>query len=447
MSGAATTFDSLIRSVARIDADPGLAPGQTLGGAYELVERIGGGGMGVVFRARDLRLGRQVAVKTLRPAVDESDDALRLFEREARATAQLLHPNIVTLHHVGVHQNRPFLVLELLTGETLAALLTRRRSLSAADAIEILDQVLAAVAFAHKRGVLHRDLKPNNVFITTDERVKVLDFGIALSLDSAPGPVTRAAGTPGYMAPEQRDGRSQDTRTDVWAAALLLVECVLGHRPDENGIPAALAELPVSPAVIAVLARALDADPAKRPTDASELRSQLAVASGHAQPSAVRPWRRAASTLVLSVMVGVLSAAVAYRARSEVTAEPVVAGELGTKSWHVAAFGDLLLRVEPTGEAYGVYEHDDGILIGTFADGQFTGRWCEQPTQHSPDDAGRIALHFIRDGDHILLNGSWTYGTDDNAPWQRDFLGISTELAAISPLEKRMQHRLQCPGK
>src|SRR4029079_11876507 len=99
------------------------------------------------------------------------------------------------------------------------------------EAFQILDAVLAALAFAHERGVLHRDLKPNNVFITGDERVKVLDFGVALSLDTDPGPVTRAAGTPGYMAPEQRDGKSdQDPRTAVWSPAFLLLECLLGGR-------------------------------------------------------------------------------------------------------------------------------------------------------------------------------------------------------------------------
>src|SRR5687767_10282670 len=132
--------------------------------------------MGVVFRARDRKLGRDVAVKTLKPA-SEDGDLRRLFEREARATAQLLHPNIVTLHHVGEHEGHPYLVLELLNGETLASRLARKRKLPVADALAILDAVLSAIAFAHERGVLHRDLKPSNVFITVDERVKVLDFG------------------------------------------------------------------------------------------------------------------------------------------------------------------------------------------------------------------------------------------------------------------------------
>lgn len=439
MSEAATTFDSLVRKVARVEAEV-LAPGQVLDGAYELIERIGGGGMGVVFRARDLRLGREVAVKTLRQAFD--DDALRLFEREARATAQLLHPNIVTLHHVGVHDGRPFLVLELLTGETLAARLARR-AFTANEALDIIDAVLAAVGFAHDRGVLHRDLKPNNVIITSDERIKVLDFGIALSLDAAPGTVTRNAGTPGYMPPEQRDGGTQDARTDVWAAALLFVECVLGRRPERDE----LALLDVTPAVREVLARAIDPDPARRPANANELRTLLAAARGRPRSAARVRGVRLAAMLALCAAAGTTGFALGYRLKPVSAPRPVTAAELGTQSWHVAAFGDLLLRVEPNGDAYGVYEHDDGIIIGTFADGVFVGEWCEQPTQLPPDDAGRITLRFLRTGDKILINGSWTYGTDATAPLQQDFLGISAALGATSSLEKHLQHRARCPTR
>lgn len=471
VTDAATTFDHLIRAVARVDAQPGLAPGQVLDGTYELIERIGGGGMGVVFRARDLRLGREVAVKALRPTVEAGDDAVRLFEREARATAQLLHPNIVTLHHVGVHRDLPFLVLELLSGETLAARLARRRTLALGDALEIVDQVLAAVAFAHERGVLHRDLKPNNVFITADERIKVLDFGIALSIDAATGPITRAAGTPGYMAPEQREGSAQDARTDVWAAALLLVECLNGKRlgeapakPDAsdeastsaprgalaaNASLPALDELEISPELRAVLARALDADPANRPSNGGELRRLLAGATAPLKVSgtpatAPRP-RRVVPLIAACAVAAAAGAGIAYAVMVTHRAPPITAAELGTQSWHVAAFGDLLLRIEPSGEAYGVYEHDDGIVSGRFEGGEFIGWWCELPTRRAPDDGGRLQIHFLRDGERIVLDGSWTYGGDPGAPWQRDFLGISTEIAAISPLEKRLQHREACP--
>src|SRR5512134_3085556 len=146
-----TTVDSLLRAVARVESQPVIAGGQVIGDNYELVERLGGGGMGVVYRARDRRLGRDVAVKVLRTAERGAADhhLRRLFEREARATAQLLHPNIVTLHHVGEHDGVPYLVLELLAGETLAARIARKGRLPVGEALEILDGVLTALAFAH----------------------------------------------------------------------------------------------------------------------------------------------------------------------------------------------------------------------------------------------------------------------------------------------------------
>src|SRR5688572_12812181 len=140
----ATTVDSLLRAVARIEPravapPPPIAVGEVVGETYELIERVGGGGMGVVYRALDRRLGRDVAVKVPRPTdADDRRDRRRLFEREARATAQLLHPNIVTLHHVGIHADTPFLVLELLAGETLAARLARKGRLAVGEALAIL---------------------------------------------------------------------------------------------------------------------------------------------------------------------------------------------------------------------------------------------------------------------------------------------------------------------
>ncbi len=291
-----TTFDSVVRAVARIrTVVPALTVGQILDDTYELTDRIGGGGMGIVFRARDRKLGRDVAIKTLK-AGGEVEDLRRMFEREARATAQLLHPNIVTLHHVGTHENHPYLVLELLSGESLAARLVRKRRLPMSDALAIIDSVLAAIAFAHERGVPHRDLKPSNVFITVDDRVKVLDFGVALALDTNPGPVTRGAGTPGYMAPEQRDGDPQDVRTDVWAAALLLLECLIGRRVDEASIPSALRDVEASAAVRVLLGRALARDLEQRPSTANQLRDTLAIATDR---KVARPNRRRRIRFVL----------------------------------------------------------------------------------------------------------------------------------------------------
>ena len=449
MTEGPTTFDSVVRAVARVGTPaPALVAGQVLAETYELVDRLGGGGMGVVWRARDRKLGRDVAVKTLK-ASDDSD-LRRLFEREARATAQLLHPNIVTLHHVGEHEGQPYLVLELLLGETLAARLARKRKLAVEDALVIVDAVLAAIAFAHERGVLHRDLKPSNVFITVDERVKVLDFGVALALDTDPGPVTRSAGTPGYMAPEQRDGDAQDVRTDVWAAALLLLECVLGRRPNENALPEALAEVDAPAAVRSVLERALSPDRAKRPSTAQELRDELALASGRAASVATARTRRAARMRIAAAALGAaaIAAGIAiYATRGGEAASPISGAELNGKPWHVN-YGELRLHVEADGKTYGVYDQQNGILVGTYANNRFDGWWCQEPTRQSPDDAGRVRLHFVRGDNRILVEGVWTYGDGKAATWQNNFYGVSLEQPRPETykLEQRLLRGERCPG-
>jgi hypothetical protein len=449
MEEGPTTFDSVIRAVARVDAPPTLVAGQILDETYELIDRLGGGGMGVVFRARDRRLGRDVAVKALRPSSGpDEDDLRRLFEREARATAQLLHPNIVTLHHVGEHDGHPYLVLELLAGETLSARLSRRRRLPVNDALDIVDEVLAAVAFAHERGVLHRDLKPSNVFITVDERVKVLDFGVALSLDTDPGPVTRAAGTPGYMPPEQRDGEVQDARTDVWAAALLLLECLLGRRPDERNAAVGLEEIEAPAAVRSVLARALSADPANRPSTANDLRSELALAGGRRKTAvdAADRKRSRIRTAAVGLAMAAFAAGAMYLAMHDTIATgPITADELSGREWHVN-FGELRIHAEADGNFYGVYDQGNGILVGHYANDRFVGWWCQEPTRRGPDDAGEVNLHFVR-GDHrILMEGVWKYGDGRTAAWQDNFYGVSLETPPSYKLEQRLQHHELCPG-
>jgi hypothetical protein len=445
VSEGPTTFDSLVRNVARVGTPaPALVAGQTLAETYELTDRLGGGGMGVVWRARDKKLGRDVAVKTLKASDD--GDLRRLFEREARATAQLLHPNIVTLHHVGEHDGQPYLVLELLTGETLAARLARKRKLPVEDALVIIDAVLAAIAFAHERGVLHRDLKPSNVFITVDERVKVLDFGVALALDTDPGPVTRAAGTPGYMAPEQRDGHAQDVRTDVWAAALLLLECLVGRRGED-----AVSEVQDT-AVRSVLERALSPDRAKRPSTAQELRDELAIATGRAasildaKARRVARMRIVAATITAAVVAAGATYALVHRAATS-NAAPILPAELNNKPWHVN-YGEMRLHVENDGTFYGVYDQGNGILVGKYANNRFVGWWCQEPTRIGPENAGQVELHFVRGDNRILMEGTWTYGDGKAAAWQNNFYGISLEQPRDSTykLEQRLQHLERCPG-
>jgi eukaryotic-like serine/threonine-protein kinase len=247
-------------------------------GAYNLESFLGAGGMGEVYRAKDVRLGRWVAIKVLLPHISTDIEARRRFEREARAIANLNHPNICTLHDVGSEDDVDFFVMEYLEGETLATLLAARRL----PADRVFGHGLAiagALAAAHKQGIVHRDLKPGNVMLTKSG-VKVLDFGVARFLDTAAASndeetvAAHAAilGTPAYMAPEQRTGQQGDARTDIYALGLLLAEMATGHRRTSAREPLP-SDLP--PQLAFVIDRCLATDPDDRWQSCSDVRLAL----------------------------------------------------------------------------------------------------------------------------------------------------------------------------
>jgi serine/threonine protein kinase len=234
-----------------IPAD-GLVAGALLG-RYEVRGLIADGGMGQVYRARDARLDRDVAVKVLPPEYAEDLVRLRRFEQEARASGALTHPNLLTVYDVGTHQGRPYLVTELLDGETLRER-AARGPMSTVRACEIAADLARGLAAAHGRGVVHRDLKPENVMITRDARVKILDFGVA-KLRAADVGDTRApvasvpetesgiiVGTVGYMAPEQIRGLESDSRADIFALGAVLFELLTGRQAFEGASRAATLE-------------------------------------------------------------------------------------------------------------------------------------------------------------------------------------------------------------
>ena len=250
-----------------------LVPGATIG-RFELVREIGRGSFGIVFEARDRQLGRLVAFKAVKPG-RESQVMLRqeLLQKEAEAAAQLNHPNIVSLHDVGTCESGPYLIMELLKGESLRERMLRGR-IPIAEALEIATEIAWALDHAHGAGVIHRDIKPANVFLCANGQVKVLDFGIAHVLG---GGSRSAAGTPAYMAPEQWRETRQDERTDIFGAAATLAEMVTGKLPyrvtekgsavldpgarpflDAPGVPSQL---------IGLLRRGLSANPEVRPKD------------------------------------------------------------------------------------------------------------------------------------------------------------------------------------
>jgi serine/threonine protein kinase len=212
-------------------------------GPYEILAPIGAGGMGEVYRARDTRLGREVALKILPTSFTSDADRLRRFEQEARAVAALNHPNILAIHDIGEQDGSPFIVSELLEGTSLRSEL-EGGALSSRKAAEYAVQIAHGLAAAHDKGIIHRDLKPENIFITRDGRVKILDFGLAklatntaphaasagLTLTSSPTEAGMVMGTAGYMAPEQVRGAAVDSRTDIFAFGAVLYEMVSGQR-------------------------------------------------------------------------------------------------------------------------------------------------------------------------------------------------------------------------
>jgi dipeptidyl aminopeptidase/acylaminoacyl peptidase len=221
-------------------------PAGTQLGPYELVSLIGAGGMGEVYKARDLRLGRDIAVKVMPVSFAAEPERLRRFEQEARAVASLSHPNILAVHDIGQHQNQPFMVSELLDGESLRNVLARG-ALPQRKAIDYAVQIAHGLAAAHSKDIAHRDLKPDNIFITREGRVKILDFGLAKTVQKAAavraddgltamtglGPATDVGavmGTVGYMSPEQVRGGVVDCRTDIFSFGAVLYEMLTGVR-------------------------------------------------------------------------------------------------------------------------------------------------------------------------------------------------------------------------
>src|SRR5437588_9432762 len=220
-----------------------LAAGTKLG-RYEIRSKLGEGGMGEVYRARDEKLNRDVAIKVLPATLSQDGDRLRRFEQEAQAAGALNHPNILAVYDVGTHDGAPYIVSELLEGEELREQLSDG-SLPQRKALDYAQQIAQGLAAAHERGITHRDLKPENLFVTTDGRVKILDFGLAklseppavaggLNSEAAtrrpltdPGTVM---GTVGYMSPEQVRGHEADHRSDIFSFGSILYEMLAGQR-------------------------------------------------------------------------------------------------------------------------------------------------------------------------------------------------------------------------
>jgi serine/threonine protein kinase len=324
-----------------------LSSGSSLG-SYQILEPLGKGGMGEVYRARDTRLGRDVAIKVLPEDHARDADRVARFQREAQVLASLNHPNVAAIHDLQKDGNTDFLILELVEGETLAERISRG-AIPADEAVEIARQIAEALSAAHEKGIVHRDLKPANVKITPEGAVKVLDFGLAkffetdspdMSLSQSPTVMSVQTGgsvilgTVSYMSPEQARGRPVTKQTDIWALGCVLFEMltqrqvysgetvsdtiakILKEEPDWSSLEAA-APLPLR----RIMARCLQKDPRRRFHDAADVRLELEDAlapapSGAAPAKPHRSFALAALTLA-ALLLGIAAGAWYLRADSQ----------------------------------------------------------------------------------------------------------------------------------
>jgi len=327
-------------------------------GAYEITHALGAGGMGEVYRARDSRLGRSVAIKVILEPFGSDAERIARFEREAKVLASINHPNIAALYGMEASEGRHFLVMELVEGETLADRL-QRGPMAVEDALLIGLQIAEALETAHEKGIVHRDLKPANIKITPDEKVKVLDFGLAKAMeaDSAKSNVTNSPtlsmmatnagvilGTAAYMSPEQAKGFPADHRSDIFSFGVVLYEMLTGRQPFQGETaPDILASVLVrepelqrlppdlNPRIPELLKRCLEKSPKRRWQAIGDVRAELesiaaspriAVSAAAAAPPKAL-WRRVLPVVVASLVAGGVAAAIAWRLKPAPDGDPI----------------------------------------------------------------------------------------------------------------------------
>ncbi|HKM86772.1 MAG TPA: protein kinase [Terriglobales bacterium] len=450
-------------------------------GPYEIHALVGAGGMGEVYRARDTRLGRDVALKILPESFAREPDRLRRFEQEARAVAALNHPNILAVFDIGQQNGSPFLVSELLEGESLRVALDGG-ALPQRKTIEYGVQIAHGLAAAHEKGIVHRDLKPENIFVTKDERIKILDFGLAklaqqagsddVTLSSPHTAVGVVMGTAGYMAPEQVRGEAADPRTDIFAFGAVLYEMFSGvrafHRdttaetmtavlkddPPELSDPAHF----VSPALERIVRRCLEKNPEQRFQSARDLSFALSALSGtetSGMARAVAVPRRKPLLLWVSVAAALVAVAAVtwFVARRPVPTTRMqfamaVPDEMSISHMALSRDGSILVFVSPEessalpmlfvqrvgspnvtllpgtqGASYPFWS-PDGASVGFFANGRLQKMTISGGTPQvlAPALAGR--------------GGSWgskgviIYAPDANSPLQR----INADGTGMAPV-------------
>ncbi|MCD0444367.1 Stk1 family PASTA domain-containing Ser/Thr kinase [Glycomyces sp. A-F 0318] len=328
-----------------------------LGGRYEIGEVIGYGGMAEVHRGRDLRLGRDVAVKLLRADLSRDESFLIRFRREAQNSASLNHPNIVAVFDTGEEGGIPYMVMEFVNGRTLKEVLIAEGRFDPAVACEVVADMCAALDFSHKHHIIHRDVKPGNVMLSDTNQVKVMDFGIARALASGQATMTQTSaviGTAQYLSPEQARGETVDARSDVYAVGCVLYELLVGHPPFTGDNPVSVAyqhvreearppsELnPAIPASVdAVIMKALAKNPENRYHSAGEMREDLIRAARGQAVMAPAVMSAEARTQIID-------------ADSTAPIRPIATSSSKRRPWLIA-LGVVLALVAVTAAAWGI---------------------------------------------------------------------------------------------
>ncbi|MEJ7812215.1 MAG: protein kinase [Gemmatimonadaceae bacterium] len=387
---------------------------------YRILERLGSGGMGVVYRARDERLQRDIALKFLPPQLGADESAKRRFLVEARAAAALEHPNICTIHEIGdTEDGRLYIAMACYDGETLDRHIARG-PLAVAEALRVAGEIARGLGKAHERGIVHRDIKPANVMVTGDGLVKILDFGIAKLADASVTQTLGAVGTIAYMSPEQAFGETVDHRTDIWALGVVLYEMLTGVRPFQGPsqhavLAAALSADPepvtklrgdTTAGVDAVIRRALAKTPVERFASAAELFEALAVCAAGVRAGAVAG--------------AVVGAPAARRVVEVPDSEPrdsalTRGGErrqVALVACAIAGYDALVERLSP--------EESDRVLA------RIRDAAAEVATQH-----GGIVNHFSGDG-LVMLFGVPTTHEDDAVRGVRAALALHARVADVA---------------
>src|SRR5262245_58608844 len=359
-----------------------------LGGRYELDGIVGRGGMAEVFRARDIRLDRIVAVQTLRDDLARDQTFQARFRREAQSAASLNHPSIVAVYDTGEDMVGPtpvpYIVMEYVDGRTLRDLLRDDRRLLPERALEITDGVLRALDYSHRNGIVHRDIKPGNVMLTRTGEVKVMDFGIARAVSDAQATMTQTAqviGTAQYLSPEQARGERVDARSDLYSTGCLLYELLTGRPPFLGDSPVAIAyqhvrENPVPPSRLdpeippwadSIVLRAMAKDPAQRYQSAAEMRTDIQRALSGVPVAAPHTMGYAATTQRMgggaTMAAGPSRAIPGYEYGPEEGDYTDGGGGMRRRTWLWWALGALLVLAVLGGVAYAFFGGSGGVAV------------------------------------------------------------------------------------